>query len=467
MRKTSAVSHLDAGALAPFSAVQARGLSLTSALARQALAHNTQAPGALWVTLTRQPAASEHMKLLQTRVLLLVAATLWGVACAKPTAPTYTGAVASLLERRCTRCHAGGNEGIEPPLHTAAQAARAAQAIARTVELRSMPPWGVDNTGHCGTFRHASWLSSDEISTLTGWARAGAPLGAAVHRTSGARATPRAPTTTIGDKGHIVFAAAAFSPGLGAKASRCFLVDAPSHDVVAGSISGAPEHRLVQSLFALQDVAALRQAEQLDRADEEPGFACPADGPAGGRLLLSWSFITPTVELPAAAGLLIPAGRPLVLQARADLVALGLSRSVRPRLSVERREEAPADFVTLRASPRAYGPERTRAEVSVEWVAPRALRLFGVVPRIGSRGRVLDVAVERAGERACAAYFGHWRPSLEQLYLREQPLELKRGDLVRLTCTMSTLAQESAADGNDDDGAASACGGALLLSAAP
>lgn len=409
------------------------------------------------------------------RTLPLAAAIIYCVACARPTAPTYASSVAPLLERRCTRCHTGGDHGIEPPLHTAAQAARAAQAIARTVELRAMPPWGVDNTGHCGTFRHASWLSSDEISTLTRWARAGAPLGAHVGGTSDVSATPTPPPTR-GEERPIVFdAAAAFSPGLGAKASRCFLVPALARDVVARSISGAPEpglaQGLVQSLFALKDVAALRQAQQLERADDEPGFACPPDGPAGGRLLLSWSFITPTVELPAAAGLVIPAGRPLVLQARADLVALGLSTRVHPRLSLERSKGPAAELVTLRASPLSYGAERTRAEVSVEWVAPRALRLFGVVPRMGSRGRVLDVAVERAGERAgeraCAAYFGHWRPSLEQIYLRDEPLDLGRGDRVRLTCTMSTLAQEDATDGDHHDDAALTCGGAILVSAAP
>ncbi len=46
------------------------------------------------------------------------------------------------------------------------------QRIKRAVQLRTMPPWGADNTGLCGTWEDARWLTNDEIATIVSWVEA-------------------------------------------------------------------------------------------------------------------------------------------------------------------------------------------------------------------------------------------------------------------------------------------------------
>jgi hypothetical protein len=275
----------------------------------------------------------------------------------------------------------------------------------------------------------------------------------------------------------------ALSPRLGA-ASRCFLLEPiVAQDAVATAISGSPALRLRQTLFALDEGDALTRARALDGRGGERGWSCPEGGPAGGRLILSWSWTTPTQRLTDAGGrgvgLALPA-KPLVLHARADLLALGLGAEVRPRLELSLGSAAAGHLVELRAAPRAAAPGRRRVEIEVDWPAPGPLRLLGVVPRMGSHGKMLEVAVlsgavlsgavlsgagGEAGARRCAAWFGHWRATQEQLYRRERPIDLRRGDVVRLTCTVTTLAREGLAAvevGGDEE---SACAAALYLAA--
>ena len=221
---------------------------------------------------------------------------------------------------------------------------------------------------------------------------------------------------------------------------------------VIRAIAGSPAQALQQALFVLEDDDARGAARQLDGEDQEPGWPCPAPGPAGGRLLASWSYDTPMQRLPAGTGVPLPHGA-VVLQVRADLLALGLSAIVHPRLELSMGAAEPGELIAMAGNAPIPSGQR-RVEVEARWPVPRALRLWGVVPRMGSHGRVLEIAVVRGEQRTCAAYFGHWRATQEQLYRREQPVELRAGDTVKLTCTINAV--PSAGD-------ESACAAALYV----
>lgn len=393
--------------------------------------------------------------------VLCAALTVLAFGCTDAGPPGYERDVRPLLARACVRCHDGGARSAEPPLVTRAQATRAADSIARSVRAREMPPWGPDETGLCGTFRGAGWLSRAEIELLSAWAKAGAPAGKPSKKKR-REASAAAPTSSSASVVSFV-ASGPFSPGLGREASRCFVVNPPLQDVVATSASSPTGEGLLLSLFTLEDDGAVAAARAQEGDDPRPGFACPSDGPAGGQLLLSWSYVTPRLALPDNVGVRIPAGRALVFQARADLTMLGLSAVVRPRLDVVVADAKVARLVSLRAAGVVGVASTRRAETAVSYTVPEDESLLGVVPRMGSRGFTLKVEVERDGRRRCAAYFGHWHPSLEQLYVREEALALRRGDRAILTCAMTTRAAGSV----DDDDATSTCAGALLLQRGP
>jgi hypothetical protein len=110
-------------------------------------------------------------------------------------APTWHADIAPIVSQRCSRCHHEG--GVAPfPFTDYASTAPLAEAIAATVQARSMPPWGAEPTDSCTpihAFKDDISLSGEQISLLQAWASAGAPEGdpdLAVER-------PAPPETTL------------------------------------------------------------------------------------------------------------------------------------------------------------------------------------------------------------------------------------------------------------------------------
>ena len=391
------------------------------------------------------------------KTLVAVLAALVG-ACTRP-APTWSDDVAPLVGRRCLPCHATGRSA--PFLDEHAAAARAAGAIVRAVERREMPPWGPDETGACGTFVDARWLAADEIATFAAWARAGAPAGpdarVRAHDAAPARAAP------IGRR-VVVDPAAAFAPDVGAAATRCFLVPpVVERDAAVVGVVGAGDVPLQQQLFALDDDAAATAARSADDDDDAPGWLCPRGGPAGGRLVASWSYSTPVQRL--AVGVPLRGGAPLVLQARADLTAVGRTASLRPRLElVVDDHAAPGAVWSVRAPADAAAIGGKRVVVAATHAVAAPARIVGVVPRMGSTGRVLDVVVTGGDRRVCVAHFGHWRPTQAQLFRRVEPVAVAVGDVVRVSCGFDAADRAARVQVGDVDEIA--CAADLLVSAA-
>ncbi|MEM6779220.1 MAG: redoxin family protein [Planctomycetota bacterium] len=92
-----------------------------------------------------------------------------------PTAPTYHGDVASILQRRCVTCHQEGE--IAPfALTQFDDAAGWADMIVETVESGRMPPWHAGPLSDA-TFANERKITDDEIATIKSWADAGTPMG--------------------------------------------------------------------------------------------------------------------------------------------------------------------------------------------------------------------------------------------------------------------------------------------------
>jgi hypothetical protein len=101
-----------------------------------------------------------------------IAAPLW--AATASSVATFSKDIAPLFYKNCAGCHRPG-ETAPMSLLTYKDARPWAAAIAEKVLDRSMPPWLADP--HVGKFENARALSSEEIRTISTWARNGAPEG--------------------------------------------------------------------------------------------------------------------------------------------------------------------------------------------------------------------------------------------------------------------------------------------------
>ncbi|MEE2775428.1 MAG: hypothetical protein VYE73_01505, partial [Acidobacteriota bacterium] len=94
---------------------------------------------------------------------------------------TFHRDVQPILQQECQLCHRpdGANLGgmVAPMALTTYDEARPwAKSIAKQAEARTMPPWHASEH-QAGLFANERTLSDDQIATLVGWAKAGAPAG--------------------------------------------------------------------------------------------------------------------------------------------------------------------------------------------------------------------------------------------------------------------------------------------------
>jgi hypothetical protein len=88
--------------------------------------------------------------------------------------PTFYRDVLPILEEHCQSCHRAG--GIAPmPFETYEDTKPFADAIRRTTQEKSMPPWFADP--NVGRFSNDPSLTPAETGTLTAWAAANSPAG--------------------------------------------------------------------------------------------------------------------------------------------------------------------------------------------------------------------------------------------------------------------------------------------------
>lgn len=359
--------------------------------------------------------------------------------------------MAPVIERRCGGCHGSeGRPALAPPaLGSYEDARRSAGALLQAVRRRMMPPFGADNTGLCGSWLDAPWLTDAEIATVGDWVERGTPQGAPSPIRDARDAPPRFEV----DRDHLVSVepGVPFTPELGEGAYRCFVVEphlAKATAITGFTVSAEPAGAVRQAaLYELGDRDAVIRARQLDAADPGPGWGCygaPAVGGAGAKLLASWSRNTPVQRLPAGTG--VPLGRetPLVLQLRYDLIASAPGIPVRARMLLATGDvDRPAHLVALRPAPFTLPPGQPQARVRATWTADRATMLWGLVPRMHTLGRVLDLERTRAGERLCVAHFGHWDVYDQQLFRSAAPVALLPGDELALTCELATTSRQT------------------------
>jgi hypothetical protein len=395
-----------------------------------------------------------------------VVAIVAAAGCARARVPTNND-VAPIFARHCVRCHGAAGLAAFPRLDDTAALSRHAARIARVVAQREMPPWGIDSSGLCSRWQDALWLTEEEIATVVAWAEHGAT------RSRAAATAPVPPRDKLDRVDAVLDMGVAYQPGVGRGAYRCFVVDpglARDRRLTAFAVASSDARPVAQvTLYALDSAAADREAAELDAREPGPGYSCyGAARVAPARLVGSWTWGSGVARLPPGLGLTLAAGRKMILQIHYNVTNAGLSAQSRTHIDLELDDNArEAWFWNVTSRNFTLPPGRAYAEIAGEATAPAALMVYGVVPRMHTLGRTLEVDLighparhslagddsartARLADRLigdgtrCLANVDHWDVYWQRLYLLAAPLPLDARAPVRVTCSYDTQSRGEA-----------------------
>lgn len=224
------------------------------------------------------------------------------------------------MDMRCTGCHQVG--GIAPfPLNTYADVALHASEIRTSLNNRTMPPPGVDNSGGCQSFANAQWLPQQEIDMMNTWIANGKAVG-----DSSKTVFPAHKLSTLADPKITLKMPQSYTPAPPAGKLddyRCFLLDPKqTADTLVTAVQVLPDkvvevHHVI--VFKPNTAEAQAQAEAMDGKDGKPGYPCFGAAGIPSSIVGLWAPGGNPEEMRDAntgelLGIRLEAGRKLVLQ---------------------------------------------------------------------------------------------------------------------------------------------------------
>ncbi|HVW30223.1 MAG TPA: hypothetical protein VHC69_32915 [Polyangiaceae bacterium] len=354
-------------------------------------------------------------------------------------APTYYEDVRPLFAAHCVRCHTERGVAPVPVLDSFEAVKAAADRIRFSLQMRDMPPWGAENTGLCGKWQGASWLEDEQLRLLEKWTEQ--PL-----KGDPSRARPATPPAEppFRASGVTLDTGGDFSPGLGPAAYHCFVTapaDARDRTATAFRFTSTEPRSVEQvTLYALDTAAAEEAATGMDERDPGLGFTCYGTPRFdGARLLTSWTWDSPVSRMPAGFGVRVPGGRKLLVQIHYNPIATGLDAPTHTKIELELTDGAKvASFRELSPDQLNLPARSTHVEATTEHVVERPLQLLGVVPRMHTLGRTMQLDRTSAGAWQCTGSFDHFNFYRQRLFVLERPLDLSRGTRLRVSCIYDT-----------------------------
>jgi hypothetical protein len=364
---------------------------------------------------------------------------------------TYSADVAPLLREHCSACH--GEGGIAPlALSTYEQVKNFGERIKQATAARIMPPFLPDNSGKCGTYFDANWLTDAEIALIGDWVDGGmaegepaealepvtfAALDDATHEAQ--MATPYLPDDTLGDD------------------YRCFLLE----DDFTGSATGyltefevvPGDKRVVHHVVVYQprNAAGAEQARSMDAADARMGYACfGSSGVTGARMLMNWAPGGGVVKHPQGTGVPVEPNLPIVMQVHYNTAA-GVFEDkthIRMKLAAEVRHPMTPWFYSDAQLALAPGQEEAEKVITTPFATVRSfsgetgtgpMTIMGVRAHMHMLGAKMEISrIAASGEQACLLdiprYNFHWQRS----YFMHEPISLDPADSLRVRCVFDT-----------------------------
>ncbi|MEZ4317173.1 MAG: hypothetical protein R3F61_06705 [Myxococcota bacterium] len=363
---------------------------------------------------------------------------------------TWHADVAPIVTERCARCH---ESAVAPfPLKAYDDVASRAGVIEGTLLTGAMPQWSADDC--CGkAYRDDRSLTQEELDTVVGWLRQGAPEGdpsTAVSLPSLAR--PELPRVDA-----VAQMAEPYTPSPPADSTddlRCFVIDIPEaakgryvtgFDVKPGNLQVV--HHVLVSAVARWDQAAFTQ---LDARDPGPGFECRGgEGALGDRQVGAWVPGLEGLVLPEGLGIELPNDGKLILSLHYDLSAV----DGQPTSDQTLVELMLADEVERAVTPlpvmnplwvfdRGMRIEGDSAETGYGFAwdpqlvygPGREWDVWGVFVHMHELGTTASVAILRGDEQECLLHIPYWDFDWQANYWFDTPTRLSPGDRLYLEC---------------------------------
>lgn len=384
-------------------------------------------------------------KVFTASVLGLFATALVAGCGGGPRTPAGPGfeAVAPILSKQCIACHQEG--GIAPfSLTSYADAKANAATMKPAVTSREMPPSNADNSGSCGAFDNARWLTATEIATVSDWVDAGAPRGTG----PATLVVPQPDHLADGDVDATLDIGGDYLPdATGPDDYRCFVVDPglPADKLLVAYEVVPGQPRIVHHaiLYTLPTDQAAADAVALDAAQPGPGYTCfGGAGVDGANAVAGWAPGTPVTRYPDGTGVRIPGGRKAVLQIHYNLTAGDLPDHTRVRLQLVDAVAHEAEVLPFADLDLSLPPGQMLVTSAATGDVPDGpgLDLLGVYPHMHLRGRTLRVERLRDGQTTCLLNVPSWDFHWQQFFFYDSPVDLRAGDRLRVTCGYDTSA---------------------------
>lgn len=372
-----------------------------------------------------------------------------GAADPAPPPVSYTRHVAPILARHCVACHKPGS--IAPfELDDYDAAAMFSAAIVAATAAREMPPFSADNSGACGSFRDAPWLSDEELATLAAWHEAGAP--------EGPESPAPEPAPLPGLTGELLTVAMAepYVPDTAQPDDyRCFVVDGAPADGPERFVTGfavrpgnaAVVHHVI--VYAPKGEQAQAQVQALDDAEPGPGYTCFGTAQVPAAVAAAWAPGGGATRYPPGTGIRLKPGAPLVLQMHYNTLAGGdLTDRSEVDLAVVEGGVKPARFVGLVDLLLELPPGQAEAHAGVDVELGDAgkltgpVDLLGLFPHMHTLGRTLELGRAGPSGAGCLVRVPRWDFHWQRLYFYDQPVRLDPADLLTLRCSYDTRGRD-------------------------
>ncbi len=367
---------------------------------------------------------------------------------------TYAKEVSRIMQAKCQQCHRPND--IAPfALSTYEDAAAWAEDIKRVVNAGLMPPWK-PVAGH-GEFRDSFALTEQEKIDLLAWVEGGAPLGDPANLPE---PLPAKGDWSLGEPDLTVQMGEPFTPPRGRDTYRCFVLPTGlEDDKYVSAIDIVPGNRAsVHHVILYLDSTG--KAEELDAAEEGPGYNCLGGPgtPIVGNLSLSdlgnlASNLAYTLGgwAPGTRAHLLPEGIGIPLSKKARIIMqvhyyTNVSRDPdQTRVGIyfaKSRVRKPLFFLPLVQQRLSIPPDVPDHVASMNLTIPFFLdnHVINIFPHMHLLGQEIKVEVTRGSEAKPLILIDKWDFNWQGPYTFTEAQGVSAGSTLRLSCKYDNTA---------------------------